>query len=131
MKRYQAEFEESTGVTFAIVIRDQAVLCGVILLKITATHANAELGYWIGTPYWGQGYCTEAAISIMEYGFLELELNRIYATHFKRNLASGRVLQKIGMKYEGCHRQHIKKWGEFEDLELYGILKSEWLNRQY
>jgi len=52
-------------------------------------------------------------------------LNRIFAAHFKHNPASGRVLQKIGMKYEGCMRQNILKWGNFVDVELYSILKQE------
>jgi ribosomal-protein-alanine N-acetyltransferase len=55
-----------------------------------------------------------------------LELNRIFAHHFTRNPASGRVMQKLGMKHEGCLRQHFEKWDAFEDMEIYGILKSEW-----
>ena len=53
-------------------------------------------------------------------------LNRIYAHHFVRNPASGRVMQKLGMTHEGRLRQHVRKWDAFEDLELYGILKSQW-----
>ena len=54
-----------------------------------------------------------------------LDLDRIYANHFLRNPASGRVMQKAGMKHEGCLRQHVLKWGAREDLEVYGILKAE------
>jgi hypothetical protein len=60
------------------------------------------------------------------YGFGVLGLNRIFASHFRRNPASGCVTQKIGMAYEGCSRQHVQKWGVFEDLECYGILKGEY-----
>jgi RimJ/RimL family protein N-acetyltransferase len=59
------------------------------------------------------------------YGFETLALHRIHAYHMTRNPASGRVMQKIGMRYEGCLRQHICKWGVFEDAAVYGILKSE------
>jgi len=52
-------------------------------------------------------------------------LNRVHARHFKSNPASGRVMQKVGMKYEGCLRQHFKKWGNYEDSEMYGILREE------
>lgn len=54
-------------------------------------------------------------------------LHRIHAAHFPCNPASGRVMQKIGMTYEGCRRQHVRKWGQFEDTVQYGILKSDWL----
>ena len=88
-------------------------------------HRHAELGYWIGVPYWGNGYATEAAKAVVRYGFEQIKLNRIFAHHFKHNPASGKVLRNIGMKYEGCMRQHVLKWGQFVDLELYSILHEE------
>jgi [ribosomal protein S5]-alanine N-acetyltransferase len=87
---------------------------------------QAELGYWIGKPYWGHGYCTEAAQAVLRYAFSDLAPVRVHASHFTRNPASGRVMQKIGMRHEGCRRQHVKKWDKTEDLEVYGILKLEW-----
>ena len=71
---------------------------------------RAELGYWMGVPYWNHGYCSEAARALVAYGFEQMGLHRIYAHHFTRNPASGRVMQKAGMTYEGTLRQHIKKW---------------------
>ena len=62
----------------------------------------------------------------MRYGFEELGLNRIFATHFPRNAASGRVLEKVGMSVEGTLRQHWKKWGVFEDVIMYSILREEY-----
>lgn len=64
---------------------------------------------------------------MLTYGFEELDLNRIQANHFSRNAASGRVLKKLGMVYEGCARQHVKKWNQFEDVHWYAILKADWL----
>ena len=81
--------------------------------------------YWIAKQYWGNGYGTEAAGVVVKFGFEAMKLNRIHATHFSNNPASGRIMQKIGMKYEGCSRQHIVKWGELLDWECYGILRSE------
>ena len=118
-------YEKGKAVFFAITLRDNGILCGAIGLGIDKENNNAELGYWVGKPYWGKGYCTEAAKAIVQYGFETLGLHRIHAAHFARNLASGRVMQKIGMHLEGCKRQHILKWGNFEDLVLYGILKSD------
>ena len=123
---HHEKFERGELVNFAIVLRNDDVLIGAIGLVINQQHENAELGYWIGKPYWGNGYCTEAAKAVLHYGFTALGLNRIHAFHMSRNPASGRVLEKIGMKYEGCLRQHGKRWGVFEDLEMYAILKSEY-----
>jgi RimJ/RimL family protein N-acetyltransferase len=63
---------------------------------------------------------------MMRYGFEDLQLHRIFASHFKQNPASGKVLKKLGMQYEGCRRGHYYKWGQFIDSELYGILRREW-----
>ncbi len=119
-------FERGEGVNFAIDLREREELCGSIGLIINSHDANAELGYWIGVPYWGQGYATEAAREVVRYGFEQLWLHRIYAAHFGNNPASGRVLRKIGMTYEGTRREHHRKWGEYEDRVEYGLLVSEW-----
>jgi len=123
---HQERYENGELVNFAIVLRSNESLVGCISLRINQQHSNAELGYWIGKPYWSKGYCTEAAKAVIKHGFGRLDLNRIHARHFKRNPASGRVMEKIGMVYEGCQRQGVLKWGVFEDLELYGTLKSDY-----
>lgn len=80
----------------------------------------------MGLPFWGNGYMTEAAAAVVAYGFAHLNLQRIYAYHYARNPASGRVMQKIGMTYEGCMRQHVWKGSRFEDSMIYSILRQEW-----
>jgi [ribosomal protein S5]-alanine N-acetyltransferase len=119
-------FAAGQFVHFAIVIREQNLLCGSISLGLNHPDAHAVLGYWIGVPYWNRGYATEAAQAVIEYGLEVLHLHRIHARHLKINPASGRVLQKVGMVYEGCQREHIRKWGQFHDVENYGLLASEW-----
>ena len=126
IRTHQEAYERGELVNFAIVRRADNTLIGDIGLRINQHHAHAELGYWIGIPFWSQGYCTEAARAVVQYGFEGLRLHRIHATHMTRNPASGRVMQKIGMTYEGCLRQHVQKWGVFEDLATYGILQSEY-----
>ncbi len=126
ISRRQETFERGVSVEFAITHREQGFLMGGIGLMIDGEHERAEVGYWIGKSYWNNGYCTEAAQAVLKYGFEVLVLNRIYTTHMTRNPASGRVLQKIGMKHEGTLRQHVEKWGKFEDMEAYGILRSEY-----
>lgn len=108
-----------------IRLRSNGRLCGGIGLHPELQHRRAEIGYWLGVPYWGNGYATEAAAAMVRYGFEKIGLHRIFAHHLKRNPASGRVLQKIGMQYEGCLRQAAIKWGEYIDLEMYAILREE------
>lgn len=110
----------------AITLRADGRQIGGIGLRLEPQHQHGELGYWLGVPYWGQGYATEAAREILRYGFQELGLHRIFASHFKHNPASGRILKKLGMRYEGCQREHLRKWDQFVDSELYGILRQEW-----
>jgi RimJ/RimL family protein N-acetyltransferase len=110
---------------FAITLRNSNELIGTVGLHVKAEHDLAEIGYWIGVPYWGHGYATEAAAAVVRFGFETLSLNRIFAMHFAGNPASGRVLQKIGMQHEGTLRQHLKKWDEYVDLECYGIVRAE------
>jgi RimJ/RimL family protein N-acetyltransferase len=110
---------------FAVTQREDGALVGCVGLHVKPDHDHAELGYWIGVPFWGRGFASEAAAAVVRFGFETLLLNRIFAMHFSRNPASGRVLQNIGMKYEGRLRQHMKKWDEYVDLEAYGMLRSE------
>jgi [ribosomal protein S5]-alanine N-acetyltransferase len=126
---HQKDFVGGTQVVFAIVKQKENELIGAIgLSSIKKEFENAELGYWIGKEFWGKGYCTEAARAVLKYGFDELGLNRIHSHHFGSNPASGKIMQKVGMTYEGTMRQHIKKWDKFEDAVCFGILKSEFLN---
>jgi ribosomal-protein-alanine N-acetyltransferase len=111
--------------SFAISILPDLEICGAVGLHIADAHRHAELGYWIGVPFWGKGYATEAASAVVAFGFEVLRLHRIYAHHFAGNTASQRVLEKIGMRHEGQFRQHIQKWDRFIDVENYGVLAEE------
>jgi ribosomal-protein-alanine N-acetyltransferase len=122
-------FEAGRLCNFAITLHDSGSLIGAMGLVITSRFDHAELGYWVGRPYWGRGYCTEAANAVIRYGFAGLGLHRIHASHFARNPASGRVMRNLGMKQEGILREHVKKWGKYEDLVVFGLLKHEWEQR--
>ena len=113
------------GATFAIVEREGDALVGGIGLAISALNASAELGYWIGVPYWNRGYASEASSAIVAFGF-GLGLHRIQARHLTRNPASGRVMQKIGMTQGGVLRDAARKWERFEDVAIYAILVRDW-----
>jgi ribosomal-protein-alanine N-acetyltransferase len=119
------DFRGGHSVSFAISILPGRELCGAVGLHIVDAHRRAELGYWIGVPFWGKGFATEAATASVEFGFETLHLHRIYAHHFSGNTASKRVLEKIGMLHEGRSRQHISKWDRYIDVENYGLLAEE------
>jgi ribosomal-protein-alanine N-acetyltransferase len=109
----------------AVFLSPISILLFAVGLELEVAHRRAERGYWIGVPYLGNGYATEAARAVVRYGFDVLKLHRIFASHFQGNPASGKVLQKVGMKYEGRLRNHVRKWDQFQDLEFYGILESD------
>ncbi len=119
------DFEENRIHHFAL---DAGKLIGAMAL-VMKDAGMAEIGYWIGVPYWGRGFATEAATEVVRYGFEDLGLRRVYAGCFTRNAPSGRVLQKVGMQYEGTLRRHQLKWGEPLDIAFYGILREEWEKR--
>ncbi len=123
---HQPTFAEGKGISLAIAETNGDQLVGAISLGINIEANHAELGYWVGVPAWGKGYCTEAAHAMLAWGFEERKLNRIHAHFMGSNGASGRVMEKIGMQYEGTLRQHIAKWDRVEDAILYGILRDEY-----
>jgi RimJ/RimL family protein N-acetyltransferase len=117
---------DGTSATFAIVGQKTGALVGAISLIIKREHQRAELGYWIAVDCWNRGYATEATRRILDFGFETLGLHRIESRHLLRNPASGRVMQKAGMKQEGIERDLVMKWDRFESLALYSILEPEW-----
>lgn len=117
---------EEGGAAFGIFDRASGDLIGGISLSSEQPHDRAELGYWIGVPHWGQGYATEAAQAVVDYGFESLGLERIWAGHFGSNEASGRVQRKIGMRFEGVLRHQFKKDGVYVDDVMHAIVREEW-----
>ncbi|MFZ0285988.1 MAG: GNAT family N-acetyltransferase [Terriglobales bacterium] len=112
-------------INLAILRQTDGRLLGGGILRPDTDHQHAEIGYWIGVPHWSNGYATEAARALIRYGFEVLQLHRVYASHAANNPASGKVLRKIGMRREGCMREHLVKWGEYQDLEFYGMIEGD------
>jgi RimJ/RimL family protein N-acetyltransferase len=112
-------------VMFAITKKESQLLIGLINLNLAAPYKRGELAYWIGKQYWGKGYGTEATKALLEYGFNHLNLNRIFAASFSSNPGSWRIMEKVGLKYEGTLKQHVARFGQFYDLVYYGLLKKE------
>ena len=121
---HEEAWKQKDRATFAVTTEAEGLI-GAIGLHLRLGHQRAELGYWIGLPFWNRGYATEAARAIIAFGFESLGLNRIHASHLTRNPASGRVMEKAGMRFEGTLRQHVVRWGRLEDLNTYAVLRSE------
>jgi [ribosomal protein S5]-alanine N-acetyltransferase len=88
---------------------------------------RAELGFSLSRQHWGNGLMTEAAQAVINWAFQTYPLNRIFATVDPRNDRSWHLLEKLGMKREGCLRSHLKWNGEVRDQLYYGILRTEWM----
>jgi RimJ/RimL family protein N-acetyltransferase len=125
-----AWWPQARGITLAIARReDPGLLLGTVSLRRFLRDRRAELGYWLGADAWGSGYATEAADAMIEFGFRELGLERIYAQVLEGNEPSCRVLEKLGMMNEGIRRRHIRKGKRLCDVSMFGLLRDEWLER--
>jgi [ribosomal protein S5]-alanine N-acetyltransferase len=115
------------SISFGIERKSQNGICGILEIReIEQEHFQAELSFWIATELWGQGYMSEALKPVIDFGFRDLALNRLYAYHMTRNPGSGKVLQKNGFVQEGLLRQRTRKWGVFEDVALWALLRQDW-----
>ncbi|MBT8282374.1 MAG: GNAT family N-acetyltransferase [Muriicola sp.] len=116
--------EEVPAYTFAIINQEEK-LCGVISLvpQEDVYRRTAEIGYWIGEPFWGQELATQAISLMTRYGFEELQLERIFAAVFDFNLASMRALEKNGYAKEGIFRNAVIKNGQVYDEHRYAKVK--------
>jgi RimJ/RimL family protein N-acetyltransferase len=125
IERQQDNFAGGRSVQFAMTSAADGELLGGVGLEIDPDHASAELGYYVAVPHWGKGYASEAAAAVVAFAFDVKHLNRVHAHHMTRNPASGRILQKLGMRHEGTLREHIMKWGVPENVEVYAILAAD------
>ena len=117
--------DESETFAFAITV-DNMVIGSIGIFRQGNIHRQtAELGYYIAEEYWGKGIMTEAVKQICEYVFAKSDIIRIYAEPFAYNIASCRVLEKVGFQYEGTLRSNAVKNGKVIDMEMYSLLKAE------
>ncbi len=114
---------------FAIVEKRSGRLIGAIeAVYYDESIKRVAVGYKLGSKWWGKGYATEALRAMIAYLFEGSAVNRIEAIHDVENAASGRVMQKAGMVYEGAHRQSVKNNRGIVDVKTYSILRDEFLN---
>jgi ribosomal-protein-alanine N-acetyltransferase len=115
------------GMVWAVTQRSSGKMIGTCGFgSFKHRDSRAELGFALSRRFWNQGLTTEAVAAVLGFIFGELKLNRVEARCDVENLASARVLEKSGMKYEGILRQHARIKAEFRDLKLYSVLREEW-----
>lgn len=116
-----------TLVNCAVTGRKDGTLYGAVGIVVNPAQKHAELGYWLGVPYWNRGYTTEAAAALVRHAFEEMGLLRVYAMYRTGNPASGRVMEKLGMAREGVMREHWKRRFDegYDDLAFYGLLERD------
>jgi RimJ/RimL family protein N-acetyltransferase len=121
------------GTDLALAIIEQAsdrLVGGIGLHHVELEHRHAEIGYWLGRPFWGKGYGSEAVETLLRVCFDDLRLHRVEAGVFRGNARSQHVLEKAGFLAEGNRREAFLKRGVWQDDLLFGLLESEWRRRR-
>lgn len=111
----------------AITLPDSGLLvgnCGI--RRKPESDWEADIGFELAPEYWGQGYATEAARAMVDFGFRELGLHRVSSWCIAENTASARVLERAGLRLEGRLRENVFFKGRWWDTLLFGLLESEW-----
>ncbi len=123
-ERPRASFE------LAVALRDDGRLIGACGIRVRPPEKRqGDIGYVLNSSYWGKGYATEAARTLLKFGFEELGLRRIIATCDTENIASARVLEKAGMRREARFREEVWLRDHWRDTYQYAILEGEWKAR--
>lgn len=121
---HQENYKSDRFYEFAVTDKESGELYGAVALSNNQKFSNGEIAYWIGEEFWGKGFATEAAQAVVDFAFRVKAYHKVYARYFISNPASGKVMQKLGMKEEGILMEQVKKEGRFEDLVCYGIINS-------
>lgn len=111
------------GYVFGIYDDDTFIGCCSLIPQNDVYRINAEIGYWIGEPYWGKGFATDAVRLAVKFAFEELNLLRVYANIYEYNIGSMRVLEKAGFKKDAIIKSSVIKEGKIIDEHLYSIRK--------
>ena len=124
-----SNYEDSSVYNWVIELKEtNEVIGNISVVKLENTNKSCEIGYCIGSKYWNKGITTEAFQSIINYLFEEIGINRICAKHDIKNIASGEVMKKCKMTFEGTLREVQFRNNRFCSLTVYSILRSEWMN---
>jgi ribosomal-protein-alanine N-acetyltransferase len=120
------DFHWSRPGIWVIELKESKKCIGAIDLRVEPEHDKSSFGYVLNRSYWNKGYMTEVLFAIIKLCFEKLDLNRVEAFHYIGNEASGKVMQKCGMIFEGVNIQGVKIKGIFRDVARYGVTKEQW-----
>ena len=124
---YRKGFAEKWMYRWGVTLASDDILIGTVgLHNINRDHHYCSIGYEIDEPYWNQGFSSEIVKALTAYGFHKSKLHRIEAELISQNVASARVLQKNGYRYEATRKQHLRKRRTFYDIDVYSILRPDW-----
>ncbi|MCA1060193.1 GNAT family N-acetyltransferase [Rossellomorea aquimaris] len=117
---------------WGIELKDSHDLIGEIdLYDFDHATGNCEVSYSIGYDWWNKGYGTETLKAVVEFAFIHMNLHKLSASHNTDNPASGRIMEKVGMKQEGIIRHMIRNAkGQYKDCAVYGMLREEYVGRK-
>lgn len=129
MNNWIDAYENESTYNWVIEIKDEKQIVGNIsAVKVNKSNLSCEIGYCISSKYWNKGITTEAMRAVIDYLFKEVGFNRIKALYDTNNPASGKVMAKSKMIYEGTFRQAgVRGDKEFYDLAQYAILRDDYL----
>ena len=132
LKYIQKEYQEGNAYHWLIVLKENNTPIGTIDVVRILTDGVVEIGYNIGSLWWGKGYTTEALKKVIEFLFNEVDVDTICARHLVKNPTSGKVMQKAGLKFEGILRQReiCNYTNTLMDVAYYSILKDEYKNKK-
>lgn len=118
IRKNLTKYNKKNSENFVFAIEINGEVCGAVGLSHIKKEHKAEIGFWLGKKYWGQGIMTKAVRSMTQYAFRQLKLRRIYAHVFLFNNPSKRVLEKAGYKLEGILEKEAKKKNKYIDCYL-------------
>jgi [ribosomal protein S5]-alanine N-acetyltransferase len=123
---YNSIFKEGTGIRWGITLKESGVVIGSCgFHNMLSKHYRAEVGYELSKEYWGNGIASETLQAVVKYGYQHFQLERIEALIEPDNIASQKLVEKVGFKREGLLRHYEFSCGKFDDLYMYSLLKNE------
>lgn len=126
---YERIFQEGTGIRWGITLKGEDKVIGSCgYLNFVSQHSRSDIGYEISKDYWGKGIAGEALHAVLAYGFETMGLERVQALIEPPNIASIKLVEKHGFTLEGLLRNYEYSNGKFDNLNMYSILKSEFLH---
>lgn len=128
IEKWAARYETGHCYHWGIALKESNRLIGMIdLLRFDEANSSCSFAYMLAEDHWGRGYMTEALKAVIDFGFSEMELQRIEADHMAENEASGAVMRKVGMTCTGIMPCKYEKNGILHDAVPYSITREQWL----